>query len=567
MTILTVPQSKLKAGIYQAWDDGAQNVMAVSPTGSGKTRLAAAIAAEHNGYGVAIAHRASLVSQISEAYAAESIPHRIIAQPAVVNAIRKNHLEKFGKQFVNPVAPWGVASVDTLINRDTKDAFFDRCSLVKVDEAHHCLLANKWGRAFHMFPNARGLLLTASPGRADGKGLGRHADGIADALVLGQSMREAIDDGYLTDYEVYCPTPADLDLGDVPVSANGDFNMQALQKAMAKSKTVVGDVVKTYLKRARGKLGLTFAVGVVEAEKLACAYRAAGVPAAVVSGDMSEEQRAPIFKAFAARELLQLVSVDLIGEGVDMPALECISFARPTASFPLYLQMWGRVLRVLMTPQIRAVWGSLDKYQRLHYIANSTKPFGLIFDHVGNMLRHKGPADKYVAWTLDRRNKRAGSELGAIPMTICSACEQPFERLYIQCPYCGAAIPEPEPGLRMGPEAVDGDLYRVDPAYLEEMRREIARIDSGAFAPSHLTGYARDAVFKNHNDRQAAQHHLRLAIGQWAGMYAQHPDRENYRRFYHTFGLDVLAAKALGTADAETLRQRIVDRIAAGPYR
>jgi hypothetical protein len=54
-------------------------------------------------------------------------------------------------------------------------------------EPHHVLLANKWGRAAGLFPAACGLFCTATSLRTGGRGLGRWADGLTDALVLAPS--------------------------------------------------------------------------------------------------------------------------------------------------------------------------------------------------------------------------------------------------------------------------------------------------------------------------------------------------------------------------------------------
>jgi hypothetical protein len=37
--------------------------------------------------------------------------------------------------------------------------------------------------------------------------------------------------------------------------------------------------------------------------------------------------------------------------------------------------------------------------------------------------------------------------------------------------------------------------------------------------------------------------------------------RINDRKFYLTYGIDTLTAKTLGSADADTLRQRILDKV------
>ena len=79
---------------------------------------------------------------------------------------------ELGHSFFDPNAKTGVGGVDTIIRMDAGDAWFKQVRLMVQDEAHHVLKSNKWGTAAEMFPNARGLLPTATPLRADGKGLG-----------------------------------------------------------------------------------------------------------------------------------------------------------------------------------------------------------------------------------------------------------------------------------------------------------------------------------------------------------------------------------------------------------
>ena len=50
-------QADANADIYQAWDDGAINVLAVLPTGGGKTVCFSDILHDHRGPSCAIAHR------------------------------------------------------------------------------------------------------------------------------------------------------------------------------------------------------------------------------------------------------------------------------------------------------------------------------------------------------------------------------------------------------------------------------------------------------------------------------------------------------------------------------
>jgi superfamily II DNA or RNA helicase len=337
-------QQDVERRIYAAWQDGARNVLAVMPTGSGKTVLFSKIMADQSRPSVAIAHRQELVGQISLALARNGVRHRIIGPRSVARACASLHLAETRRNYIDPTSPRAVAGVDTLV-RMPAEPWMSQIGLWVNDECHHQLRENKWGKAAAMFPNAFGLGVTATPCRADGRGMGRHADGLIDAMVVGLPMRALIDDGWLSEYRVFVP-PSDLHLEDVAISAGGDYSPVPLRAAVHKSH-ITGDVVAHYQRIAPGKLGVTFAVDVAAATEIAAAFRAAEVPAEVVSADTPDALRSHVLRRFRSREVLQLVNVDLFGEGFDLPALEVVSMARPTQSYALYAQQFGRALRIL----------------------------------------------------------------------------------------------------------------------------------------------------------------------------------------------------------------------------
>jgi superfamily II DNA or RNA helicase len=343
-------QLDLLERIQAAWSAGKRNVLAVLPTGAGKTIMFTRAMQLRRAPTVAIAHRQELVGQISVALGHHAVSHRIVAPRSVVRFVVGLHMEVHGRSYYDPQAPVAVAGVDTFIRREAELASWLpsvklwvqdeahhvlRSNKWVQDEAHHVLRSNKWGKAAAMLPNAQGLGVTAVAGRADGKGLGRHADGVFDALLEGPSMRDIINAGYLTDYRIFAPSTADLDLSDVPVTSSGDYSKPKLTVAVRRSR-IVGDVVQHYQRIAPGKLGLTFVTDVETATEVAAAYETAGVPAAAAT-----------LRQFRRREILQLVNVDLFGEGFDLPAVEVVSFARPTQSYGLYVQQFGRGLRIL----------------------------------------------------------------------------------------------------------------------------------------------------------------------------------------------------------------------------
>lgn len=557
-------QQQLKMDALDAFESNARAVMLQLSTGGGKTVIMGSFAKDHAASpwdrslpgGCAIAHRSELVSQISQQLAREEVPHDIIAPQSTIRAIADNHIEELGRTWYNARAPWRVASVDTINRRKDIQHWAQTVGMLFIDEAHHVLAKNKWGKAVELFnPRTRVLLPTATPLRADGAGLGRDEAGIADVLVEGPPMRALIDQGYLTDYKVFTVPPKDLTLDGVKIGASGDYNPEQLREAVHKSKSIVGDVVQTYLTHARGKLGVTFAVDIAHAQEITDAFNLAGVPAALVTAESSDDERRLALRKFRNRELLQLVNVDLFGEGFDLPAIECVSFARPTASFALYSQQWGRALRLMISAILSGAWDTYSVEQRLNFIATSLKPFAYIFDHAGNFYRHEGPPDKPRVWSLDGR-KRGGSGGDGIPMRTCLnlTCAFPYERIYPVCPYCGTAAPEPSD--RSGARTVDGDITEIDPALLAMYFKEQARIDGmPGMAPP---GVPRLAFVGNHMRRQAAQHHLREAITTWC--LSRHEDaRVATRRFWFTFKIDVLAAKVLNEKDADALRAKIYD--------
>lgn len=559
-------QAELERRIYEAWNAGAVNVMPVAATGSGKTVLLSKVLYDEPGASIAIAHRQELVSQISVALARNGVRHRIAGAKKGSNLIRvisALQVAELGYSFFDPNAKTGVGGVDTVIRMDAQDPWFKQVRLVVQDEAHHVLKTNKWGQAAALFPNARGLLPTATPLRADGKGLGRHADGLVDAMVLAPSMRDIINMGYLTDYKIYAP-PSDFQRAKVHVSeSTGELNQKELSQ-VRKASTITGDVVKHYLRLAPGKLGVTFDTDVESATDTAAAFRAAGVPAEVVSAKTPDHLRAQILRRFKAREVLQLVNVDLFGEGFDLPAIEVVSFARATESFALYCQQFGRALRLMLSKEAAAVHANLTDDGRRYAIATSEKPVAFIIDHVGNVLRH-GLPDARRKWSLDRRESKGGKKSDAIPTRICPnpdangtglVCAKEYERMYKSCPYCGHEVP---PVTRSAPEFVDGDLLELDAATLAALRGEIARVDGDPVIPYGAAPEIAGAVRKRHWERKQAQDALRNVIAWWAGLESAQGrgESESYRRFYFKFGVDVANAQTLNAREATELAEKV----------
>jgi len=573
-------QAQLTSEVRAKWAAGYQNVVMVMATGGGKTPCIADLIAGNTGGSAAIVHRQELALQMSLVLARAGIHHNLIVSEIVRRQIVAAHIFWFKQSYFQPGSRVAVVSVDTLAGAKGIEWWLPQVTLWVVDEGHHVVEDNKWHTAIMRFthPDVRGLLPTATPARADGKGLGRHADGVADAMVEGPPMRWLIDEGFLTDYDIYCP-PSDLVMLK-DVAASGDWSQKDLKEAAQRSH-IIGDVVESYLAYAKGQRGISFMTDVETATATAARFKEAGVRAEVLHGKTDAGWRIQILKMLELGTLDQLVAVDIVSEGFDLPAVQVGSFGRPSQSFPLVSQQFGRLVRTMNAPG----YDLETRDGRLWSIERGPKPRATVIDHAGNIIRHQGPPDKPRVWTLDRRDRKGGG--GGIPLRACGAgwskealrainrergCYQPYEKDLTECPYCG--LPTPPPGTpqeRSSPAFVEGDLVQLDADTLARLRGSVeeATLPLTEFAEGlraqGWTGKQYAGQVNHHEARLSALGSLQAAMGAHGFLLhsAGKSDREIQKAFWLTFGVDVLSAQALPRKDAETLTKRIWEYVQA----
>ena len=341
-------------------------------------------------------------------------------------------------------------------------------------------------------------------------------------------MRDLIQRGYLSQHRIIGP-PKQIDFSNVPVTKTGDYSQKALTSTTEKAQ-ITGDIVAHYLKFTPGELGVTFATSVKLSEEYAAAFRDAGVPAAAVSANTPEAERARLIDGLARGELRQLVNVDLFGEGVDIPAISVVIMARKSMSLGMVRQQMGRALR-----------------------PDGPDKIATIIDHVGNIKEH-GPPDKIRAWTLDAAPKSQKREPLDVIINQCfnPSCMAIFEGFSKTCPQCGQRPVATKAAT--DPEAVDGDLIEYTPELLAMLTGEAAQIMLPPTAG--MPAYMRANVVK----RIDAQTTLREAISLWAGYWRDihnSDDSASYRRFYKRFGIDVATATTLRPKAATPLEELI----------
>jgi superfamily II DNA or RNA helicase len=406
-----------------------KSVLMQAATGAGKTVMAADMVQRSVAKGtrsIFIVPRRELLRQTAETFQAFGIAFGYVAAGFPVNKLAQVQL----------------ATAGTLARRlDNAPA----ANVAFVDETHYG--GDELDRIIRHYQRAGSWVvgLSATPWKMSGKGMGDWYDDMQE----GPPVADLIASGRLSEYRMFAPSRPDL--SGIKTSA-GDYAKGALAERMEGDRVLIGNAVRHYQAHASGRLNVAFCTSIKHAEIVADAFNAAGVPAAMVSGAMDDDERARRIRAFARRELHVLTSVDLLTFGFDLASaaqmdvtIECMSDMRPTKSLSLQMQKWGRVLRRKDFP-------------------------ALIFDHAGNAAEH-GLPDAPREWTLEGREKRdGGNKEPTQPVRQCPTCYM-VHRPAPQCLGCGFEYPV----IGRMVDEVEGELQEVDRTQVVKA----ARIEQG----------------------------------------------------------------------------------------
>jgi DNA repair protein RadD len=367
---------------------GRRRVLLVSPTGSGKTTIAAEMvrsAVSRGNRVLFLAHRKELIDQCSARLDGCGVPHGVIMA---------------GHSRFQPLEPVQVASIPTLVRRELPPA-----SLVVVDEAHHAR-ATTYEKILAGYPAAPVVGLSATPWRIDGKGLGE----LFEAVVVAARVRDLIAQGHLVSYSGFAydhPSLASVD------RKGADYDSHGLELVMGGRK-LVGNIVGQWQRHAGGARTVVFACTVAHSREIVERFRLAGVAAEHLDGETPKEERTAILERLSTGRTRVVSNVAVLTEGWDCPAVEVCVLARPTLSVGLFLQMVGRVLRPAPGKQ----------QARIH-------------DHAGSILRH-GLPDQDRDYALDADVRSPPGKEKAPGVRRCKACLAVYASDLPACPLCGA---------------------------------------------------------------------------------------------------------------------------------
>jgi ATP-dependent helicase IRC3 len=213
--------------------------------------------------------------------------------------------------------------------------------VIVTDEVHHGV-SQSYRTIYDHFDvkNNKEILhvgLTATPNRADGKGLNE----ILDEIVFDMGILDGIRQGWLADLRGI-RVSSDTSLDSVGVRA-GDFALEELSSTI--NVPVRNDlVVRAWLEHGKDRQSLVFATDIAHAKELAKAFRSYGVAAQEIYG--ADPDRAAKLKFHREGHIKVLVNADLLIEGYDDWRIGCIVLAKPTKSETRYVQIIGRGTRI-----------------------------------------------------------------------------------------------------------------------------------------------------------------------------------------------------------------------------
>jgi len=377
------------------------NTLGVAPTGAGKTIMLSAVTGEMIGDGskaCVLAHRDELTAQ-NRAKFQRVVPE---VSTSVIDATEKS---------------WGgdvtFAMVPTL-TRASNLADMPRLDLLVIDEAHHAVAASYRriiDRVRDANPDARVFGVTATPTRGDRKGLREVFDNVADQVRLG----ELIASGHLVPPRTFViDVGVQEELKSVR-KTSADFDMTEVADIMDRA-PVTDEMIRHWREKAGDRQTVVFCSTVAHADHVTEAFRAAGISAALIHGDLAAETRKAILADYAAGVIRVIVNVAVLTEGWDHPPTSCVVLLRPSSYKSTMIQMVGRGLRTVDPEEHPGI----------------VKTDCVVLDFGTSSLIH-GTLEQDV--DLDGK---IGT--GEAPTKSCPACAAEIPLAATECPLCGEVL-------------------------------------------------------------------------------------------------------------------------------
>lgn len=248
--------------------------------------------------------------------------------PGLYNAIEKNK----NADFV-------FASIHTLSQKYHLEQFDPKAfDLIVVDEFHHAA-APSYERVLDYFHSQFLLGITATPDRLDNKDVYSICDG---NVAIRIHFIDAIQRSWLAPFYYY-GVYDDTDYSQIRWLGSG-YDEEELARVQLREE--MAEMIIQAWKQRKQTRTIGFCSSVRQANFLSRYFAQAGYQAVALSGTTPRNERMNARKQLESGQLDIIFTVDLFNEGVDIPTVATLLFARPTESIAVFTQQIGRGLRL-----------------------------------------------------------------------------------------------------------------------------------------------------------------------------------------------------------------------------
>lgn len=231
-------------------------------------------------------------------------------------------------------------SIDSAIsNGEPLDNVFD---LVVVDECHHAP-SDSFSNLLNSLSPKYLLGVTATPWRGDNKSLRPLFGDPVFSMDVVQGMQE----GFLSkvDYQMMLDG---IDWDEIRLLSRQGLTVKDLNKALYVPERDLGMVenISEVIDKTTNARTLVFCRSIEHAERLQGFFRQFDIAAGVLHSGLHRSERFRNLSNFRLGTLRVLISIEMLNEGIDVPEVNVVVFARVTHSRRIFLQQLGRGLRL-----------------------------------------------------------------------------------------------------------------------------------------------------------------------------------------------------------------------------
>ena len=377
------------------------NTLGVAPTGAGKTIMLSKVIGNFyeqnpNLRACVLAHRDELTAQNEEKFK--------WVNPDISTSI----VDSYGKSWDGNVT---FAMIQTL-SRENNLKEMPPVDLLVIDEAHHVTAPsykNILEYARKVNPELKILGVTATPERGDKSSLGEVFNNCCDQIKIGELILSG---------NLVRPVTFVIDMGNATeklkalrTRGKGDYNESEVASILD-SEPLNSEVIRHWREKAGERKTVIFCSSVSHARNVMNSFNTAGISTALITGEMTKEQRAIVFENMTKGMIQVIVNVAVLTEGWDYPPISCVVLLRQSSFKSTMIQMIGRGLRTI-DPVI---------------YPDIIKKDCVVLDFGISTILH-GSLDQMI--NLKGKNKG---------FKICPSCKQKIPKNSDECPLCNADL-------------------------------------------------------------------------------------------------------------------------------